>query len=103
MRGYNEAEVDEFLDMIIKDYEAFTQEIKRLKQENNRYKKNMEQPSTRASQNSHQVNYDVLKRLSNLEKEVRSEEHTSELQSRFDLVCRLLLEKKKRVLLVGAV
>src|SRR3989440_5441244 len=29
---------------------------------------------------------------------VRSEEHTSELQSRSDLVCRLLLEKKKKVL-----
>ena len=28
-------------------------------------------------------------------KDIRSEEHTSELQSRFDLVCRLLLEKKK--------
>src|SRR5207249_12031679 len=28
----------------------------------------------------------------------RSEEHTSELQSRFDLVCRLLLEKKKRTI-----
>src|SRR2546421_3064022 len=28
--------------------------------------------------------------------EVRSEEHTSELQSRSDLVCRLLLEKKKK-------
>src|SRR5438067_3883034 len=28
----------------------------------------------------------------------RSEEHTSELQSRFDLVCRLLLEKKKNKL-----
>src|SRR5699024_11539983 len=27
---------------------------------------------------------------------VRSEEHTSELQSRFDLVCRLLLEKKNK-------
>src|SRR5438105_7651889 len=27
---------------------------------------------------------------------VRSEEHTSELQSRVDLVCRLLLEKKKK-------
>src|SRR5437868_9906028 len=26
----------------------------------------------------------------------RSEEHTSELQSRFELVCRLLLEKKKK-------
>src|SRR5699024_11719509 len=30
--------------------------------------------------------------------QVRSEEHTSELQSRFDLVCRLLLEKKKIIL-----
>src|SRR5690349_22786061 len=29
---------------------------------------------------------------------VRSEEHTSELQSRRDLVCRLLLEKKKKFL-----
>src|SRR5207249_5620325 len=29
--------------------------------------------------------------------EPRSEEHTSELQSRFDLVCRLLLEKKKKI------
>src|SRR5207249_10511883 len=28
----------------------------------------------------------------------RSEEHTSKLQSRFDLVCRLLLEKKKTTL-----
>src|SRR5207249_8213804 len=30
--------------------------------------------------------------------ERRSEEHTSELQSRFDLVCRLLLEKKKIII-----
>src|SRR2546429_6795762 len=29
--------------------------------------------------------------------ETRSEEHTSELQSRLHLVCRLLLEKKKKV------
>src|SRR5207249_9736417 len=29
--------------------------------------------------------------------ESRSEEHTSELQSRFDLVCRLLLEKKNKI------
>src|SRR3989440_7669483 len=28
--------------------------------------------------------------------QIRSEEHTSELQSRSDLVCRLLLEKKKK-------
>src|SRR5438105_9155450 len=29
-------------------------------------------------------------------RDIRSEEHTSELQSRVDLVCRLLLEKKKK-------
>src|SRR5690349_22907206 len=29
--------------------------------------------------------------------QTRSEEHTSELQSRRDLVCRLLLEKKKKI------
>src|SRR5438067_6006839 len=34
------------------------------------------------------MNWSVLK---------RSEEHTSELQSRFDLVCRLLLEKKNKI------
>src|SRR5207249_11068794 len=32
----------------------------------------------------------------------RSEEHTSELQSRFDLVCRLLLEKKKYTIMTYA-
>src|SRR5699024_12680377 len=34
-------------------------------------------------------------RVSTPHRAERSEEHTSELQSRFDLVCRLLLEKKK--------
>src|SRR2546421_3110566 len=37
---------------------------------------------------------DIFKRESKGLK--RSEEHTSELQSRSDLVCRLLLEKKKK-------
>src|SRR2546429_3701230 len=31
--------------------------------------------------------------------DIRSEEHTSELQSRLHLVCRLLLEKKKNITL----
>src|SRR5689334_24130576 len=34
-------------------------------------------------------------RMPRAEKSNRSEEHTSELQSQFHLVCRLLLEKKK--------
>src|SRR5699024_11860609 len=53
--------------------------------------------------NSPQIDSDILSlAISDLERNlrkisirVRSEEHTSELQSRFDLVCRLLLEKKK--------
>src|SRR5699024_11537396 len=36
-----------------------------------------------------------LMRATSARRRSRSEEHTSELQSRFDLVCRLLLEKKK--------
>src|SRR5207248_4895411 len=34
---------------------------------------------------------------------LRSEEHTSELQSPYDLVCRLLLEKKKDVTICPAI
>src|SRR5437868_12255898 len=37
-----------------------------------------------------------------IEQGERSEEHTSELQSRFDLVCRLLLEKKKEGMLLDS-
>src|SRR5438270_9635876 len=33
---------------------------------------------------------------------IRSEEHTSELQSQSNLVCRLLLEKKKKIVIVHA-
>src|SRR5207249_5843343 len=47
----------------------------------------------------HQVAHEAavdLERIHAPALEVRSEEHTSELQSRFDLVCRLLLEKKKK-------
>src|SRR5207249_5022523 len=40
---------------------------------------------------------DVGERLARVLGVQRSEEHTSELQSRFDLVCRLLLEKKKKL------
>jgi|SRR5690625_3692758 len=70
MRGYNEEDVDQFLDIIIQDYEAFTQEIEKLRQENERFKKSMEKTTTRQSVATPQVNYDVLKRLSNLEKAV---------------------------------
>src|SRR5207247_10558284 len=37
--------------------------------------------------------------IAEAEAEARSEEHTSELQSRMEIVCRLLLEKKKIIIL----
>src|SRR2546427_7886916 len=40
--------------------------------------------------------------LDGFRREARSEEHTSELQSQSNLVCRLLLEKKKLVLYTAA-
>src|SRR2546429_4339241 len=43
----------------------------------------------------HSVNNALTSMLGNAEL-LRSEEHTSELQSRLHLVCRLLLEKKKK-------
>src|SRR5699024_11840456 len=39
--------------------------------------------------------FDIFGTQEGFKEQLRSEEHTSELQSRFDLVCRLLLEKKK--------
>src|SRR5277367_6988423 len=54
-------------------------------------------PYTTLSRSDHQyVTDDVLRRGCHAVLSVRSEEHTSELQSHHDLVCRLLLEKKKK-------
>src|SRR2546427_5086787 len=38
----------------------------------------------------------VLRHVDHIHLQLRSEEHTSELQSQSNLVCRLLLEKKKK-------
>src|SRR2546427_9538585 len=40
---------------------------------------------------------EILATLARLQGDLRSEEHTSELQSQSNLVCRLLLEKKKQI------
>src|SRR5437870_9690065 len=44
----------------------------------------------------HRARVDRLGRRPGIAEPIRSEEHTSELQSRGHLVCRLLLEKKKK-------
>ncbi|WP_101844051.1 cell division regulator GpsB [Halobacillus sp. Marseille-P3879] len=86
MRGYNQEEVDEFLDLIIQDYEKFQKEMERLRSENNRLKKQPsrdEAPTQRArpvsnNTQNHQVNYDILKRVSNLEKAVFGKKYAEE-------------------------
>lgn len=80
MRGYDPIEVDEFLDNVIKDYEAYNKEILTLKEENDRLKAKMEQLSKAqptasrvkeaTPKSSAVTNFDILKRLSNLEREV---------------------------------
>jgi cell division septum initiation protein DivIVA len=70
MRGYNQDEVDQFLDIVIKDYEAFQQELDELRQENARLKRQVEELQKRPTTPTGTTNYDILQRLSNLEKHV---------------------------------
>ncbi|AIM15397.1 MULTISPECIES: cell division regulator GpsB [Neobacillus] len=72
VRGYKQEEVDKFLDLIIKDYGTFHQEIEELQQENLRLRKQLEEATKRqpVAQPAGTTNFDILKRLSNLEKHV---------------------------------
>jgi DivIVA domain-containing protein len=83
MRGYDPAEVDEFLDDVIKDYETFNTQIQQLSQENSRLisridelskqaaaGQNMGNPASANPGGNPASNYDILKRLSNLERRV---------------------------------
>ncbi|NSL52665.1 cell division regulator GpsB [Calidifontibacillus erzurumensis] len=76
IKGYNKDEVDQFLDLIIKDYETFHQEIEKLQQENLRLRKQLENIQNKGMEpgatniGTGNTNYDILKRLSNLEKHV---------------------------------
>ena len=72
VRGYKQEDVDKYLDLIIKDYEMFAQEMEELQQENIRLRKQLEETSRRqpVAQPAGTTNFDILKRLSNLEKHV---------------------------------
>ncbi|WP_026689732.1 cell division regulator GpsB [Alteribacter aurantiacus] len=82
IRGYSQDEVDQFLDQIIKDYDAYEKRIQFLEKEMERTKKEpsvvdeqtkRHQPVTPQPVQSNtggHTNYDILRRLSNLEKHV---------------------------------
>ncbi|WLD91751.1 cell division regulator GpsB [Alkalihalobacillus sp. AL-G] len=72
-RGYDQDEVDQFLDVVIKDYEQFHKEIDRLNEENVKLKKEVQRSGEQSKSQTNSpgiTNYDILKRLSNLEKHV---------------------------------
>ncbi|TWT28349.1 cell division regulator GpsB [Planomicrobium sp. CPCC 101110] len=71
MRGYNQDEVDHFLDEIIQDYEIFSKKIEQLQNENKRLRAEIEEmPRKQASPVPGTTNFDILRRLSHLENHV---------------------------------
>ncbi|MCX2454858.1 cell division regulator GpsB [Lacticaseibacillus nasuensis] len=82
VRGYDQDEVDEFLDGIIRDYESYTSELERLRGDNARLLTRVDEltkqlsvsksvaAATPQQPNTNATNYDILKRLSNLERHV---------------------------------
>ncbi|QFF98742.1 cell division regulator GpsB [Psychrobacillus glaciei] len=72
LRGYNQEEVDMFLDDIIQDYEAFEKQISQLQLENKQLKEELTEVPKRVQQapQTGATNFDILKRLSHLEKHV---------------------------------
>ena len=84
VRGYSKAEVDEFLDDVIKDYETYAALVKELREEIALLKEQVSnqetatpstpsqpaQPTIEMPQMRTATNFDILKRLSRLEKEV---------------------------------
>lgn len=79
VRGYSKAEVDEFLDDVIKDYETYAALVKSLRSEIAELKEELAQRPQAAPSHAEvseignptsMTNFDILKRLNRLEKEV---------------------------------
>lgn len=79
MRGYDPADVDEFLDDVIQDYEMYAKENQRLQAENDRLVSKVDELTKQVAvgksgqtsrPDSNTTNMDILKRLSNLERHV---------------------------------
>ena len=71
MRGYNQEEVDLFLDDVIHDYQTYEKKVAELQNENAQMKKELAQSEKRSPvSNPGSTNFDILKRISNLEKHV---------------------------------
>src|SRR5699024_11844222 len=93
-RGFNQVEV------LLKQAEiAYVPFLENIRQEDSQSSKNRFE-RLKTPQPFQLINMDTFQKSTKnkiliVDDVYRSEEHTSELQSRFDIVCRLLLEKKK--------
>lgn len=78
IRGYDNDEVDEYLDTIIRDYKAYEDKISELNAENERLIKRLDKLSQEQKNQGKEdqqptfntSNFDILKRISNLERHV---------------------------------
>lgn len=88
IRGYSQSEVDEYLDIIIQDYQVFEKEITRLRKENQALHRDLNAamqrvqtppapgtptpvvPPTTRTESTQFTNYDVIKRVAQLERQV---------------------------------
>ena len=68
LRGYDKEDVDEFLDLIIQDYDAFNQRIEQLEREVDQLKQYASKQPERPQPSP--ANYDILRRLAHLENHV---------------------------------
>lgn len=90
LRGFNTADVDEFLDLIIRDYESYEKEIAYLTSEVDRLKRSTSSDDSGRSARSKTknnaaitgtTNYDILRRLSKLEKEVFGAQNRASMEA----------------------
>lgn len=81
IRGYSQDEVDQFLDIIIQDYESFEKALAKKQQEVDALKNELRQVQLQttsteprrqstSSAYTNNTNFDILKRIANLEKHV---------------------------------
>ncbi|MFG3611140.1 cell division regulator GpsB [Rummeliibacillus stabekisii] len=80
IRGYSQDEVDQFLDIIIQDYEKFEKALEKKQEEVDALKDELKNAQSQASTEGRRqtssssyatnTNFDILKRIANLEKHV---------------------------------
>ncbi|AMB98507.1 cell division protein [Aerococcus urinaehominis] len=95
LRGFNTEEVDEFLDLVIRDYESYEKEIASLKNEIDRLRQRNKQKNTDddikiagkpgSQPTAGTTNYDIIRRLSNLEKAVFGSHHRRNIEDDRDM------------------